>query len=180
MIKPCPSYIGYSATSDGKIISHRRKGKGKQRGSKELIDNDFRYELRQTKNQKGYLKVSIVLPDGRITSVLSHRLISNAFHGKCPDGLQVRHLNGNNTDNRPENLRYGTAKENAMDRKAHGTYKAGELHQNSKLTNHQAEKIRNMRRRGYKVKDIANEFNVIKSTIESIIYNKAYIKNSSN
>lgn len=175
MIKPCPSYIGYSATSDGKIISHRRKGKGIQRGSKVLIDTDFKYELRQTKNKKGYLQVSVVLSCGRITSVSSHRLIADAFHGKCPDGFQVRHLNGNNADNRPENLQYGTAKENAMDRKFHGTYKSGESHPNAKLTNSQADEIRNMRKCGYKVKDIANKFNVSKPTIDSIIYNRSYI-----
>lgn len=35
---------------------------------------------------------------------LTHRLICEAAHGPIPDGWLVHHLNGNKTDNRPENL----------------------------------------------------------------------------
>ncbi len=43
------------------------------------------------------------------------------------------------------------------------------------LIDSRIDEIRNMRRRGYKVKDIANKFNVSKPTIDSIIYNRSYI-----
>lgn len=42
-----------------------------------------------------------------------HRLICEAFHGPAPEGKPVvLHLNENSLDNRPENLRWGTQKEN--------------------------------------------------------------------
>lgn len=42
-----------------------------------------------------------------------HRLICEAFHGAAPDGCEVvLHLNEDALDNRPENLRWGTQKEN--------------------------------------------------------------------
>jgi hypothetical protein len=37
-----------------------------------------------------------------------HRLVAEAFIGACPEGLEVCHNNGVNTDNRAENLRYDT------------------------------------------------------------------------
>ena len=42
-----------------------------------------------------------------------HRLVCEAFHGPCPkDKPVVIHLNENALDNRPENLKWGTQKEN--------------------------------------------------------------------
>lgn len=50
-----------------------------------------------------------------------HRVICETFHGPPPSRLHVvRHLNGNPSDNRPDNLKWGTRKENAQDLKDHG------------------------------------------------------------
>lgn len=51
-----------------------------------------------------------------------HKLVIEAFIGPCPEGLEVRHLNGVSTDARLLNLRYGTRSENARDRVLHGTH----------------------------------------------------------
>lgn len=60
--------------------------------------------------------------DGKTTCYQVHRLVLLAFAGPCPNGLQVRHLNGIPGDNRLENLTYGTPKENITDRDhVHGT-----------------------------------------------------------
>lgn len=51
-----------------------------------------------------------------------HQLVLDAFVGPYPDGLdQVRHLDGDPTNNRLDNLRYGTAAENVADMLRHGT-----------------------------------------------------------
>lgn len=57
----------------------------------------------------------------KTTSRWVHRLIAETFLGPCPEGMEVRHLNGDPADNRLENLTYGTRRENLLDRERHGT-----------------------------------------------------------
>ena len=45
----------------------------------------------------------------------THRLVAAAFLGPCPEGQMVLHNNGDPTDNRPDNLRYGTYSDNHRD-----------------------------------------------------------------
>ena len=44
-----------------------------------------------------------------------HQLVMLAFQGYPPPGLEAMHLNGIPTDNRPENLQYGTHSQNMTD-----------------------------------------------------------------
>lgn len=60
--------------------------------------------------------------NGRTENVLVHRLVALAFLGNPADGQEVRHLNGDPSDNRMENLRWGTRSENMLDRVGHGTH----------------------------------------------------------
>ncbi len=71
----------------------------------------------------------VLANDGRYLSVkcdrstlLIHAIVCVAFHGPRPDGMQVRHLNGNGHDNAAANLAWGTSSENAFDRVDHGTH----------------------------------------------------------
>ena len=59
----------------------------------------------------------------------THTLVTWAFLGPRPEGLEVRHLDGNPQNNALSNLRYGTTSENALDRVRHGTHsKSRETH----------------------------------------------------
>lgn len=76
--------------------------------------------MAQHLNSHGYPKVNIKNGDLR-QAMLVHREVCEAFHGPKPTpDHQVRHLNGDRTDNRAANLAWGTASENALDRIAHG------------------------------------------------------------
>lgn len=89
--------------------------------------------LTGTINEDGYVRFCLTGPDGKHWNVTAHVLVMRAFAGPCPDGQQVRHLDGNPLNNRwapgseeetkaaGGNLIYGTPKENIRDRdEVHG------------------------------------------------------------
>src|SRR5262249_48516871 len=100
-------------------------------GRKDYVDW---YALSPRHVKKGYATVSLCHENIKVTKSV-HRLICMAFHGTPRvDSLQVRHLDGDPTNNRPENLAWGTQEENWQDRKAHGRGCDGEKHHAAKLT----------------------------------------------
>lgn len=69
----------------------------------------------------GHLQIKLC-DVNRYRHVTVHSLVAAAFHGPRPEGLEIRHLDGDPTNNRVENLRYGTTSENMLDRVRHGTH----------------------------------------------------------
>ena len=137
-LKPIPvsPNSDYAAGSDGKVYSQTRYAGF---GRKERADW---YSLVGHISNRGYSTVSLCHNNQKVTKAV-HRLVCMAFHGMPPSAAhQVRHLNGNRTDNRPCNLAWGTQKENWTDRKAHGRGMDGENHPMSKLSDAQREIIR--------------------------------------
>lgn len=118
-----PGWPGYAADDSGAIwrIGSNWRGLGDR-------------PLAQTQDRYGYWKVRL-RRNGREVKQSVHRLVALAFHGPPePFWAQVRHLNGDQRDNRPENLKWGTGAENAADRKAHGTEASGDRHPNTHKT----------------------------------------------
>lgn len=114
--KPIPGYDGrYEVCTDGSVASLRS---GKRRRLKPVQWRDTRYQRISLYDGKGY---------GRPRYV--HQVVLLTFVGPLPDGLVVRHLNGDPSDNRLANLAYGTRKENQQDSLIHGTHhNAGKTH----------------------------------------------------
>ncbi|QEA11297.1 HNH endonuclease [Mycobacterium phage Buttons] len=84
--------------------------------------------LRPATRESGHQHVMLAQPS---RCALVHALVAESFLGPRPEGsrVEIRHLNGDATDNRVENLRYGTRSENAEDSKRHGThFNAGRTH----------------------------------------------------
>lgn len=67
-------------------------------------------------DRTGYLTCNLVYPHGESRIFFVHQLVLYAFIGAKPSKYCIcRHLNGVPTDNRVENLAWGTYKENAQD-----------------------------------------------------------------
>jgi HNH endonuclease len=76
-------------------------------------------QLRPYRSKTGYL--SVTLWTNRVpTRKFVHRLVLEAFVGPCPTGLECRHLDGDPSNNRLDNLRWGTRLENVADTIRHG------------------------------------------------------------
>ncbi len=93
----------------------------------------------------GYRAISAAAGGGKYVRVYIHRGVCHLFNGPCPVGMECRHLNGNMTDNRPENLRWGTPADNTADKLLHGTVACGERNGGAKLTADAVQEMRRMR-----------------------------------
>ena len=110
VIKDIPGYPGYRADSEGHIwgvLGHRLK---------------WQY------NKGGYPRVTI----GHNIKQTVHKLVCIAFHGSRPSGCEIRHLDTDKNNSRPDNLKYGTPRENADDTIKYSTIQ-GSKNGNSKL-----------------------------------------------
>jgi len=108
-VRPLPGYPGYGADANGQIwsLTSNWRGLGPR-------------PMRSFPATNGYLQLRIKV-DGALVYRKVHTLVTTAFHGPRPSPAhQVRHLDGDKANNRPSNLRWGTAIENAADKKRHG------------------------------------------------------------
>lgn len=111
-----PGWPGYRASSTG-LIQSCRSNSGQLRS---------RWKTRKPRaNEDGYLTLT-VHHNRKTYFTAVHILVCLAFHGPRPDGAMALHKNGDRRDNRSDNLRWGTAQDNADDREQHGNTAAGE------------------------------------------------------
>jgi hypothetical protein len=109
--KPVPSKLGILASSWGRIKLPDRKAK-MPNGTVREYKTKPTYGVK-IKANKSARHVFYGIYNKFFGNVKVHRLVCEAFHGPAPDGANiVLHLDENALNNRPENLRWGTQKEN--------------------------------------------------------------------
>ena len=114
--KSIPGYeTHYEASSLGRIRS-------KERMVSDIRDNKIRRRIFNPRilspniASKGGRPSVMLSVQGKTKRVLISRLVCLAFHGLPPENkTNVLHYNDNGAENVPENLRWGTLKENAAD-----------------------------------------------------------------
>lgn len=162
-LRPIPSEPGYYAGSDGEIYS--AKGYG---------GVPIRRLSATTARSTGYKYVS---PSQKSIVVARpvHRLVAEAFHGPCPEGMLCRHIDGVGTNNLPENLQWNTVLVNARDRAIHGTQVRGEGHPGSKLTEDDVRRIRKIYPLcGVSHLSLAKKYGVSESLICSVLHRNSW------
>lgn len=105
---PVPGYERlYQVSDDGQVLSAPRP---RTRGGL----------LKQFDDGHGYPHVTLTR-NGIQRRFGVHQLVALAFIGPCPEGREVRHLDGNPANRNASNLAYGTHGENMRDMILHGT-----------------------------------------------------------
>lgn len=102
------------------------------------------------------------------------RLVLEAFVGACPDGQQAMHRDGNKSNNAIANLSWGTPKENADDRNAHGTTARGIKIGTAKIDESQAVQILELRRECRSLQSIADQFGISKRQVGRIVHRESW------
>lgn len=158
--KDIPEYEGQYQVSDlGRVRSLGRYievNDPKRRPFKKYREGQI---LKPGKSCKsGHL--SVVLSRGS-SSIPVHQLVMITFIGKPKDNEEVRHLNGIPTDNRLENLVYGTRTENILD-----VYWIGRAWR--KLTIEDVIDIRERLAKGDPGAQIARDYKVSQATISAV------------
>jgi hypothetical protein len=102
-----------------------------------------------------------------------HRLVLEAFVGPCPPGSVACHWDGVRTNNRLENLRWGTHQANSDDAIRHGTKARGEALK-PKLSEAQVFEIRRLRVDGLTIKALADRFLVSESNVRSVVRGRTW------
>lgn len=168
-----PGLPGYHITRDGKLYSRFHK-------SGHSMTNTY-HLLHPTIRNSGYLGVQ---KKGKYFGI--HRLVATVYIPNPDNKPFVCHKNNIRTDNRVENLYWGTHKENMeqMIREGrsskgsrnpmYGVSRRGALNPNSKLTKSQRVEIRQRHKNGERICDLAEQYKVSRITIRRVV-NK-YIK----
>lgn len=109
-----PGYEGkYQASNCGCIKSLKRFVKNSANGktySERIVPERILKAGRFAKS--GHL--SVVLEKGKPGKPV-HHIIMETFVGETPQGMEIRHLNGDPTDNRLSNLAFGSRTDNILD-----------------------------------------------------------------
>ena len=128
-----------------------------------------RGERKLIPNNSGYYQV-VYRYGNKHKNTLVHRMVAEVYLGESD--LEVNHKDNNKLNNSVDNLEWVTHKQNMrqmfknIDTKIFGN--SGEKNGRAKLTQELVYKIKDMLSKKIKHEDIANTFNVSKSTISAI------------
>jgi len=146
----CPNYPSYEVSSEGMV---RRASTG----------HVLAFNIKKGGHPYHRVKLS---ESGKARLVLVHRLVLEAFVGPCPEGCQTLHSDDDPSNNRLENLSWGTAKENHKTINKHGSRNG-----RAKLSEDDVRAIRSSSLRHH---ELARHYDVSSTTIENIRNHKLW------
>lgn len=144
---PIPGWSGYYVTADGRIGSQAQ-------------------ELKPQTTTSGHLYVMI-----RRRKLYVHHAVLFGFVGYGEPGQECRHLDGDPTNNRVGNLKWGTRVENCADKRRHGHEPRGPERWCAKLTQDQRDSIIGLYSvvGGFSARRLASMFGVSHTTVLRVV-----------
>jgi len=152
--KDVPGFKGfYEVSSEGEVRS---------------LHGDFPTIMKLFTESRGY-KAVVLKAEGRIKRFRVHRLVLMAFIGAPEPGQQACHLNDTPSDNRLENLTWGTALENKAQARVNGGIVSCDRHGRRKVSSLDVAAIRTRVKAGESRRALAIEFGVGYQQIGNIV-----------
>ncbi len=151
----------YLVTDTGIVLSRKIRGSHSGRLGQ--------WKAMKLKHRAGYPCVNLYREKNKPESFMVHILMARAFVGPCPEGQEVRHLNDVKTDNRLENLCYGTPADNYADSIRNGKACIGERQHMAVYTNEDIRLIRRLADGGMKTTAIARQMGMRRNYVYRII-----------
>ena len=147
---------GYYATDDGSIIGPRGKRK-------------------LQRDKSGYFRFTVRPPfiSPKTRTVLVHRFVAFQKFGGAAllPNIQVRHMDGNQLNNRPSNLELGTAVENHFDKPADARHNQVLMaaKRRVRLSRSEMDKLRSERNLGLSYRELAAKYSVSLGTAHRVV-----------
>lgn len=138
-------YPDYRIGDNGRVLSKRKGGfRNHKGGLVKLRRTGVWRDITPTYGNGDYHRVRMSNKDGpRMFKV--HHLVLEAFVGPCPKGMEACHFpDRDKTNNRADNLSWGSHKKNMEDMIEHGTSNKNDKHPFVKLTWKRVRKIRRL------------------------------------
>lgn len=162
--RPVPKTGGlYEASSLGRIRSWRIPGS--HSNNRAAVP---RISALKKHKRNGYWDVWISYEDRSTNTPRVHRLVLESFIGLRPHGWHCAHLNGDQNDNRLENIMWVTAKENAGHRAIHGTQAEGETCGKTIYSTAEVEAVRALLAKGETMRSIARASGMSRTNVRDI------------
>ncbi len=137
----------YRIQEDGLIISCLR---GYPRAMKPLVDKET-----------GYHKIALIQESPKKYKWFRvHQLVMLAFHGPCPPGHVIDHIDGSKDNNHVTNLRYVTSSENSAKRRNN--------YSGPKLSKADIKKVCDLKEKGYCNREIAELFDISVRSVQRV------------
>lgn len=163
--KTIPGYEGlYKASTQGRVKSLDRES------TYNGITKNLKGKVLKTRKATQDRLYVDLHKDRKIKRFYIHELVALTFISERPKGYDICHINGNNQDNRLENLRYDTRSQNQID-----IYRQGKKHGLGKLSLKQVIEIRQLYATGeYTHYELAKKYNVSKNTTQRVVKRKSF------
>lgn len=160
---PLKNYPGYRITRSGEVWSCRSSQKI-PKWARLSIARSRTWTSAGGKSRLFYDSVQLAhrTPGKRVRKNI-HQLLLLSFIGPCPKGQEARHLDGDATNNRLSNLRWGTPQENLQDQIRHGT------NDTPFRTARQVRTVHRLFRRGMSYPELARKYGISEKHIRRLL-----------
>lgn len=160
----------YKVSTDGRVKSMDREMSCISRTGKPYTKVLRGRILRCVPNKGGYRQVELYRLNGSFERRKLARVVLEAFVCDRPDGMVSCHSDDDPTNNRLDNLRWGTSKENSQDMVVRRRNPVGEQRVEAKLTEDDVRKARKLYDSGrLTVNRLAEMFGVHRKTMWSVV-----------